>query len=85
MRWLDRITDSMDMSLNKFQDIVKDREASCASESRTRLNDSTTIYKVFILNTNKNFVFVYKVFILNTNKNFVFVYKVVILFFFPYS
>ena len=27
MRWLDGITDSMDMNLSKFQKIVKDREA----------------------------------------------------------
>ena len=67
MRWLDSITDSMDMNLSKLQEIVNDRGAWRAvvhgvEKSRTRLSDRTTTtvgYSLLICNTRVNILSMY--------------------------
>jgi len=62
MRWLDRITDLMDMSLSELREMVMDREAwhtaiHGVAKSRTQLSDRTelpTIFKEEVRTDGKN-------------------------------
>ena len=70
VRWLDGITDSMDMSLSKLREIVMDREAWCVqfmgSQSQTCLRNWTTVFLLFYW-TLASFFLKRKIFIWSAN------------------